>query len=623
MNLRFPTARALSLALLAVCAASSAQAATIAVNDTSNTSGGSLCGLRNAIASANAGAAVGGCVLGGSSSPPHLIRLQAGAVYTLASVDNYWYGPNGLPAIGTWIEIDGRGATIERSSAAGTPAFRLFFVGADAASAVTAGYVSPGPGQLVLRHLTLRNGLAQGGGSFAGGAGAGMGGAVFNQGTLRLENVTATANIARGGRSCGVQCGLGGAGMGANAPSDIHRGGGFGGSLYDRLGQLVLGPAGGSGTVSGSGGGAGFAVGDNGSNGGANTAGNGGGANNGMGGHNWGAWDGSRGGLPGNGGGGGTWWNSSNRGGNGGDFGGGGGTGTLLTDGGSAGGPGGVGGGGGYGVGRGGNGGFGGGGSNLAGAGGFGGGGGDGSGDGGFGGGNGGGGGFPAPGGGAGLGGAVFNHNGRFVATNSTLSGNRAEGGVAFGGAAPGAGLGGAVFNLNGDAMLVHSTLAGNVVKGRNDTAYPRRPDAVGPAGGAVYHLGYDAALGRTVRLELVSSLLADSVTDTGAAASDLAVMGAVMPNLTNKSPAFVVYTRANLVESTWLGGAFHQYGNATVVADPQLAPLADNGGDTATQAIAPGSPALDAEAQCGVGHDQRGRSRPGGAACDLGAYEY
>jgi hypothetical protein len=54
---------------------------------------------------------------------------------------------------------------------------------------------------------------------------------------------------------------------------------------------------------------------------------------------------------------------------------------------------------------------------------------------------------------------------------------------------------------------------------------------------------------------------------------------------------------------------------------DPQLQPLADNGGGLLTMAITPDSPAFDAGENCPP-TDQRGAPRPQGAACDLGAYE-
>lgn len=56
---------------------------------------------------------------------------------------------------------------------------------------------------------------------------------------------------------------------------------------------------------------------------------------------------------------------------------------------------------------------------------------------------------------------------------------------------------------------------------------------------------------------------------------------------------------------------------------DPKLAPLADNGGPTKTMAIAAGSPALDGgKAGACPATDQRGTTRPQGAACDIGAFE-
>lgn len=56
---------------------------------------------------------------------------------------------------------------------------------------------------------------------------------------------------------------------------------------------------------------------------------------------------------------------------------------------------------------------------------------------------------------------------------------------------------------------------------------------------------------------------------------------------------------------------------------DPKLAPLADNGGPTNTMAIAAGSPALDGGKANGCPTtDQRGTTRPQGAACDIGAFE-
>ena len=56
-------------------------------------------------------------------------------------------------------------------------------------------------------------------------------------------------------------------------------------------------------------------------------------------------------------------------------------------------------------------------------------------------------------------------------------------------------------------------------------------------------------------------------------------------------------------------------------VADPRLGSLADNGGLSPTRAIPASSPAINAYACTGL--DQRGATRPAGAGCDIGAYEF
>ncbi len=59
---------------------------------------------------------------------------------------------------------------------------------------------------------------------------------------------------------------------------------------------------------------------------------------------------------------------------------------------------------------------------------------------------------------------------------------------------------------------------------------------------------------------------------------------------------------------------------------DPLLAKLASNGGPTQTQALKPGSPAIDHGGTSANGcppTDQRGITRPQGPACDIGAFEF
>ena len=128
-----------------------------------------------------------------ASAGADTITLAAGKSFTLAAAD---HDDTGLPAIaagGGSLTIVGNGDTIERSSASGTPAFRLFDVVAGAS--------------LTLRNLTLQGGLAaeagiggtplpQGGVQFF--LLPGQGGAIRNRGAANLDAVTIQNCSARG-----------------------------------------------------------------------------------------------------------------------------------------------------------------------------------------------------------------------------------------------------------------------------------------------------------------------------------------------------------------------------------------------------------------------------------------
>jgi hypothetical protein len=58
------------------------------------------------------------------SGSPFTITLANGATYTLNKIDNYWFGPDGLPPISDAVTIKGNGATIARSTVAGQPGAR-------------------------------------------------------------------------------------------------------------------------------------------------------------------------------------------------------------------------------------------------------------------------------------------------------------------------------------------------------------------------------------------------------------------------------------------------------------------------------------------------------------------
>ncbi len=534
--------------------------------------------LRDALTAANNSG-------GGNVNAVYVVQLQP-TTYDLNQVDNFWYGPNALPAIASNVVIAGNGATLDRTA---TDPMRFFFVAGNTS-------LNPGltPGSLQLFGLTLENGLAQGGNSNLGGGGLGAGGAIFNAGQLSLTGVTLLDNSAVGGNGGDATAGNGGGGMGAGSSPITNSGGGFGPSFSTA--QSAAGGLGGN--AVGGGGGVGL----------GNTAGSSGSTfSGGFGGEGTTApfdYAFAFGGNGANPNGSGTGF-----GGNGGGFGQGGATGTF-------GGGGGVGGGGGsdtvfsssFVFVQGGFGGFGGGGGGAvggqAGFGGFGGGGGgvtiDGQiGFGGFGGGD---GAFGAGGGGAGMGGAIFNLLGTVVLTNSTLTGNTAQGGSSLGAIAlAGQGYGGGIFNLNGGVMLHDDTLAfNNALAG---SGAPPGPDAFffPSDGGAVYNLasgGDEKTTGHAV-VQLTNSILADSnagqpaIADLADTSSNSVVNPTAFINgTTNLVMSFAEYGAEITPPS---GGSGLQPGVITVTADPQLPPLANNGGPTPTMALGLASPAAGA----------------------------
>jgi hypothetical protein len=107
---------------------------------------------------------------GGSNT----ITLAAHKTFNLTAVNNTTDGANGLPVIAAKnnLTIKGNGDTVARSTASGTPNFRLFDVALGA--------------MLRLENVTLQGGSAYGVGA--------KGGAILNQGALTLNAVTVTGN---------------------------------------------------------------------------------------------------------------------------------------------------------------------------------------------------------------------------------------------------------------------------------------------------------------------------------------------------------------------------------------------------------------------------------------------
>jgi CSLREA domain-containing protein len=174
-------------------------------------------------------------------------------------------------------------------------------------------------------------------------------------------------------------------------------------------------------------------------------------------------------------------------------------------------------------------------------------------------------------------GGGVFS-DGTVELENSTISDNKAVQVGDYGG------TGGGIRNSGGIVELTSSTVSCN---------------SAAVAGGGIYSLG---------TMRMINTIVADQVSGADCAGDAITSNG------------------YNLDSDGSCG--LDAPGDRT--ADPQLAPLRDNGGPTETRALSFGSPAIDAipvesctdRLGTPIAVDQRGVPRPQGAACDIGAYE-
>lgn len=181
---------------------------------------------------------------------------------------------------------------------------------------------------------------------------------------------------------------------------------------------------------------------------------------------------------------------------------------------------------------------------------------------------------------------------GKLSMTNTTVSGNSVDStGLVVQG-------GGVLLAIDpastegSEGTIVNSTIAGNSV------------GATGTAGGlAVYNP--EPMVGGSAALSVKNTIVAGN---TGPAGSS------------NCAPVAMLTSDHNL--SSDESCMFTDPGSKQN-ADPLLGGLQNNGGQTDTLALQPGSPALDAGTNAGCpATDQRGVSRPQGPTCDVGAFE-
>jgi len=202
------------------------------------------------------------------------------------------------------------------------------------------------------------------------------------------------------------------------------------------------------------------------------------------------------------------------------------------------------------------------------------------------------------------MGGAIFNAGGMLTITNSTVSGNAATGGANRQGTASGMGAG--MFSRNGSVTSVNSTFANNTVTNGN------------ASGGAIFLVadGAGAAdgMGTGITTQIDNTIFADS--NGGSDAAFVSLNGGIS----------TFSSLANLLDTN---DGTNPLGINLIASntDPQLSPLADNGGPTQTHAIVATSPALNAgydpaATNAGLTTDQRGLTRISAGQVDVGAFE-
>ena len=202
-------------------------------------------------------------------------------------------------------------------------------------------------------------------------------------------------------------------------------------------------------------------------------------------------------------------------------------------------------------------------------------------------------------------GGGIYNfQNGHLTVNNSTLSANTAN-------------FGGGIYNEQ-DMTVNNSTLSNNVAD----------------SGGGIFHAGFYNGVATINN----STLAANRATLSGGGINQssgtiTAVNTIIASSPTGGDCASIITSGGFNIDSDGSCG-LNNTGDISSTT-PLLGPLADNGGDTLTHALLPGSPAIDNgdDVTCAaapvLNQDQRGRLRPVDgngdsiAHCDIGAVEF
>jgi predicted outer membrane repeat protein len=170
--------------------------------------------------------------------------------------------------------------------------------------------------------------------------------------------------------------------------------------------------------------------------------------------------------------------------------------------------------------------------------------------------------------------------NSKLTVTNSTIAGNQVNGAYS---------MGAGIAVINGQATILNSTIANNTANWQ---------------GGGI--------LGGT-KVTLKNTIVANNVAKNGGNTWN------IKHNCTDP-----VTNGGNNLQFTSLNANSNECGAAIPMTNPNLGPLASNGGLTQTMALLAGSPAINTGNNTGCPTtDQRGIARPQGGVCDIGAFEF
>ncbi|MBD1840098.1 right-handed parallel beta-helix repeat-containing protein [Coleofasciculus sp. FACHB-64] len=195
---------------------------------------------------------------------------------------------------------------------------------------------------------------------------------------------------------------------------------------------------------------------------------------------------------------------------------------------------------------------------------------------------------------GNGFNGIQINQESTLTVNNSTISGNGSTG-----------------INNNGMATVTNSTISGNGFNGINSTG-PRQSSILTLTNSTITNNGANGIQNNTT-VNIGNTIVAQNSTDIRNIL--LGVINDQGYNLIGNGDG-TPFAGKNGVNGNIVGTAANP-------VDPLLGPLANNGGSTQTQALLPGSPAIDAaNPNSFPATDQRGVTRPQGARADIGAFE-